>query len=147
MEVYKQEGSKYWTADFFINGRRVRKSTKQTTRSKAMQVGMRMKDQAHRREEPTRATVVPTLKEFMVKTFVPTIESSTLSENSKLYYAAGWRMLSAALIENKMRLEDMRLDHISTTLADSFNCHIRGRTKTWHCARCAWRCPWPWIKS
>jgi hypothetical protein len=29
----------------FVNGRRVRKSTKQTTRSKAMEVGVRMKDQ------------------------------------------------------------------------------------------------------
>lgn len=43
MELYKQEGSKYWTADFFVHGRRVRKSTKETTRSKAMEVGMRMR--------------------------------------------------------------------------------------------------------
>jgi integrase len=119
MEIYKQEGSKYWTADFFVNGRRVRKSTKQTTRSKAMEVGMRMKDQAQRREAPTRTTVVPTLREFMVKTFVPTIEASTLGEKSKLYYKGGWKLLSAALIDDETRLEDMRLDHITRTLADA----------------------------
>jgi integrase len=119
MEIYKQEGSKYWTADFFVNGRRVRKSTKQTTRTKAMEVGTRMKDQTQRREPPTRTTVVPTLKEFMVKTFVPTIESSTLSEKSKLYYKGGWKLLSAALIDDETRLEEMRLDHITTTLADA----------------------------
>src|ERR1700756_1831934 len=119
MELYKQAGSKYWTADFVVNGRRVRKSTKQTTRSKAMEVGMRMKDQVHRREVPTRTTVVPALKEFMTKTFLPTIESSTLSRNSKLYYAAGWRTLSAALTEDETRLEDLRIDHITTTLADA----------------------------
>jgi hypothetical protein len=96
MELYKQEGSKYWTADFFVHGRRVRKSTKETTRSKAMEVGMRMRDQAQRREEPRRTTAVPSLKEFMTKTFIPTIESSTLGKNSKLYYAAGWRTLSSA---------------------------------------------------
>jgi integrase len=55
----------------------------------------------------------------MTKTFIPTIESSTLGKNSKLYYAAAWRILSAALIDDKMRPEDMRLDHISTTLADA----------------------------
>jgi integrase/recombinase XerD len=119
MELYKQKGSKYWTADFFVNGRRVRKSTKQTTRSKAQEVGMRMKDQAQRREEPTRTTVVPTLREFMVKTFVPTIKSSTLSDKSKLYYQGGWKLLQAAVIEDETRLEDLRLDHITTTLADA----------------------------
>jgi site-specific recombinase XerD len=80
---------------------------------------MRMKDQAQRREEPRRTTTVPTLKEFLVKTFTPTIESSTLSENTKLYYRGGVRMLSATLIDDETRLEDMRLDHITTTLADA----------------------------
>jgi hypothetical protein len=142
MEIYKQAGSKYWTADFFVNGRRVRKSTKQTTRSKAQEVGMRMKDQAQRREEPRRTTTVPTLKEFLVKTFTPTIESSTLSENTKLYYRGGVRMLSATLIDDETRLEDMRLDHITTTLADALELPHSGPTRTWRCARCAGLSPW-----
>jgi len=78
-----------------------------------------MKDQAQRREETRRTTLVPFLKEFMVKTFLPTIEAGTLSENSKTYYKGGWKLLSAALIDDKTRLEDMRLDHISTPLADA----------------------------
>jgi len=50
---------------------------------------------------------------------VPTIESSTLSENSKSYYKGGWKLLSAALIEDETRLEDLGLDHITSTLADA----------------------------
>jgi hypothetical protein len=141
MELYKQPGSKYWTADFFVNGRRVRKSTKQTTRSKAMEVGM-LKEQAQRKEEPTRITVVPSLKEFMTKTFIPTIETGTLSDKSKKYYASGWKLLSLASLEDETRLEDLRLDHITTTrLPMPWKSPTPDQTRTWHCARYAERCP------
>jgi hypothetical protein len=41
MDLYKQTGSKFFTADFTIpGGRRIRKSTKQTTKAKAFEVAV-----------------------------------------------------------------------------------------------------------
>jgi hypothetical protein len=62
---------------------------------------------------------VPSLKEFMTQTFIPTIESGTLSDKSKKYYRSGWKLLSVASLEDETRLEDLCLDHITTTLADA----------------------------
>jgi len=54
----------------------------------------------------------------MTATFTPAIASSTLSGNSKAYYRSGWKVLSAMVLEDGRRLEDLRLDCISTELAD-----------------------------
>ena len=56
MELYRQPGSKFWTADFCVNGRRYRKSTKQTTRSKAGEVAAEFLRQAQRKRHPSSGT-------------------------------------------------------------------------------------------
>jgi hypothetical protein len=40
MEIYKQGCSKYWIADFRVNGRRIRRSTKLTKRSAALEAAV-----------------------------------------------------------------------------------------------------------
>jgi hypothetical protein len=46
--------SQFWTADFVIDGRRIRKSTKQTKKSVAMEVAMTFYRQAQQKQNPTR---------------------------------------------------------------------------------------------
>ena len=46
MKLYRQPGSKVWTADFIVDGRRYRTSTKQTTQGKALEVAAEFLRQA-----------------------------------------------------------------------------------------------------
>lgn len=94
MDLYRQEGSKYWTADFTISGRRIRKSTKQTTKAKAMEVAAEFIRQAQRDEMPIRQGPAPRLREFVEERFLPYLKASTLDQNTKRYYQTGWRLLS-----------------------------------------------------
>ena len=54
MDIYKRKGTKYWLADFTVNGQRFRKSTKQTTRARAREVAAELLRQAQRNEAPVR---------------------------------------------------------------------------------------------
>jgi integrase len=120
MELYRQEGSKYWTADFVVNGRRYRKSTKQTIKAKAGEVAAEFLRQAQRNESPVRKGQMVTLHQFAEGRFLPFVEASTLAEQSKLYYQAGWRMLKAKPVA------DLRLDCITTSVADTLELHGSG---------------------
>lgn len=113
MELYRQGKSKYWTADFIVNGRRYRKSTKQTTRARAGEVAAEFLRQAQRSEAPVRKGQMMKLREFAESRFLPFVKSSTLAENSKLYYQNGWRMLESLPVAN------LRLDCITTSVADT----------------------------
>jgi integrase len=92
MEIYRQEGSKFWTADFVVNGRRVRKSTKQTTKTKAQEVGIQMMRQAASGVTPTRS-LMPTLEQFGKETFLPFLEQCTLDADTTRCYRNGYRLL------------------------------------------------------
>ena len=89
MELYRQKGSKYWTADFTINGRRYRKSTGQTTRARASEVAAEFIRQAECSQQPVRRGRAPQLREFASQEFLPFVDASSLAEKSKKYYEAG----------------------------------------------------------
>jgi integrase len=113
MDLYKREGSKYWIADFTMNGKRFRKSTKQTTKAKASEVAAEFLRQAQRNEAPVRKGQMMKLRQFAEDRFLPFVKASTLAEQSKLYYNAGWRILKSKPIA------EMRLDCITTAVADT----------------------------
>ncbi len=94
MELYQQNGSKFWTADFVVNGRRIRKSTKQTKRSAAMEVAIGFYRQAERKQTPVRKGKALVLAKFAEKKFLPFIRASSLDDNTKRYYETGWRLLT-----------------------------------------------------
>ncbi len=126
MELYKQDGSKFWTADFVVNGRRYRKSTKQTTKAKAMETAMGFYRQAQRNQTPVRKGQMMRLSEFATEKFLPFIKDSSLAVNSKNYYQSGWRMLKST------HVADLRLDSITTAVADTLK--FNGTGSNQNCA-------------
>ncbi len=88
MELYRQGDSQFWTADFVIDGRRIRKSTKQTKKSAAMEVAMTFYRQAQQKQNPTRKRPA-LLFEFAEKKFLPFIRESSLDSETP---ARDWRM-------------------------------------------------------
>lgn len=120
MELYRQDGSRHWTADFTINGRRYRKSTGQTTRARAGEVAAEFIRQAERSQQPVRRGRAPQLREFATKEFLPFVDASSLAEKSKKYYKAGWRML------RNQPIADFSIDRITTSTADTVQLHGSG---------------------
>ncbi len=82
-------------------------------------------------------SAVPTLKEFMVKTFVPNHRSEhARREVQALLLQGGWKLLAVARIDDETRLEDMRLDHITLRMPleiphSGFNQNMALRTLRW----------------
>ena len=114
LELYQQEGSKYWTADFTVNGRRYRRSTKQTTRAKASEVAAEFLRKAQQDEQPTRKGPVPTLREFAEKTFLPWNDANARTkERTKDSYRYGWQLLSKQSIA-LTRMDAIKTTHIET---------------------------------
>jgi integrase len=97
MEIYKQGRSKYWIADFRVNGQRIRKSTKQTKRSAAQEAAMLMLREAQ--SDPVPAPVelkaIPTIEQFAEETFLPFLKNCTLDPDTVRWYKNGWRLLKA----------------------------------------------------
>lgn len=100
MELYRQEKSKFWTADFVVNGRRVRKSTRKTTKSAAMEVAMEFFRQVQNAQIPARKQPLVLLSEFARAKFLPFIQASSLDADTKRYYETGWRLLSETVAKN-----------------------------------------------
>lgn len=114
MELYKQGKSKFWTADFVVNGRRYRKSTKQITRARAGEVAAEFLRQAQRDELPVRKGPVPTLREFAENTFLPLTEANARTkERTKECYRYGWQLLKRQAIAG-MRMDAIRTPHVET---------------------------------
>ena len=126
MDLYKRERSKYWIADFTVNGQRFRKSTKQTTKARASEVAAEFLRQAQRNEAPVRKGQALTLRQFAEERFLLFVEASTLAEQSKLYYRAGWRMLKS------LPVASLRLDCITTSVADTLE--LKGTGSNQNCA-------------
>ncbi len=112
MDVYKRKGTKHWLADFTVNGQRFRKSTGVTTKAKAMERAAELLREEQTGAAPARKGPMPVLSGFAEDRFLPFVEASTLAEQSKLYYAGGWKILRSTPIAN------MRLDAITTSVAD-----------------------------
>jgi site-specific recombinase XerD len=95
VEIYKQGCSKYWIADFRVNGRRIRKSTRQTKRSAAQEAAVLMLREAQ--SDPVRVPVepkaTPTIEQFAEGTFLPFLDACTLDPDTINCYRNGWRLL------------------------------------------------------
>jgi hypothetical protein len=127
MELYRQSESKYRTADFIVNGRRYRKSTKQTTRAKAGEVAAEFLRQAQRNEIPVRKGQTPTLRQFVEKHFLPLNDANARTKlKTKEYYYNGWCRLEHQPIVD-MRMDQIRTPHIETI-------HVAGSPSTHNCA-------------
>jgi integrase len=113
MELYRQPGSKFWTADFIIDGQRIRKSTKQTTKAKAFEVAAEFLRQAQDEEAPAIKGRAPRVRDFAKKKFLPFVTKSSLDPDTKRYYATGWRLLEGSEAAN------WRLDQVTRSRADT----------------------------
>lgn len=113
MKLYRQPGSKVWTADFIVDGRRYRTSTKQTTQGKALEVAAEFLRQAKDEEAPAVKSRAPRVRDFAKKKFLPFVEASSLDPDTKRYYTTGWRLLEGSDAAN------WRLDQVTRSRADT----------------------------
>jgi len=97
MELYKRKGSKYWLADFVLDGKRYRQSTRATTRTKATEVAAELirkaKEKNMTEQEQAANVELPVLTEFADGMFLPYVDGSQLDPDTKRYYQNGWRLL------------------------------------------------------
>lgn len=128
MELYKRKRSKYWLVDFTVNGKRFRKSTQATTKTKAMEVAAELIKAAQENKEPVHKGPPPILSVFASEKFLPYIEASQLDSDTKRYYKTGWRLLSETSIAG------CRMDRIKTADAE-----LLQFTGTGSNANCAFR--------
>lgn len=128
MEIYKRDGSKYWLVDFVVNGKRFRKSTRATTKTRAMEVAAELIKAAQMDAEPAHKGPAPFLNVFATEKFLPYVEGSQLDSDTKRYYENGWRLLSETPIAG------WRLDRIKTSDAEGLKFSGTGSN-----ANCAFR--------
>lgn len=138
MDIYKRKGTKYWLADFTVNGQRFRKSTKQTTRAKASEVAAELLRQAQRNEAPVRKGQTPTLRQFVEKHFLPLNNANARTkEKTKEYYSNGWHRLQCQSIAD-MRMDQIKTPHIETIQVagspSTHNCALRTLRRIFHIA-------------
>jgi integrase len=113
MELYRQPASKFWTADFVIDGQRIRKSTKQTTKSRASEVAAEFLRQAQDDKAPVLKNRGPRVRDFAEANFLLFVTKSSLDSDTKRYYATGWRLLEGSEAPN------WRLDQVTRSRADT----------------------------
>ena len=101
MEIYKREGSKYWLVDFTVGGKRYRKSTRATTKTRAMEVAADLIKEAQAGGAPRPKGPSPRLQAFVDEQFLPFINNSQLDPDTKRYYENGWRMLKTMDIADR----------------------------------------------
>ena len=114
MSLFKPPDSRFWWYQFYFEGTRHRKSTKQTKKTAAAVVEAR----ALARLQEGRASDLhrrrpPILRDFSVNFLEWVDNSQRLTPNGKRYYRYGWRLLSYS------KLAGMRLDQISQDVAES----------------------------
>jgi hypothetical protein len=112
VELYRHKRSKFWFVDFMVNGQRHRRSTRATTKTRAMEVAAEI-IRAAEQEQPIRRGPAPILSVFAAEKFLPYVEASQLDLDSKRYYQNGWRLLSGS------RMAGTRMDRITTADADT----------------------------
>ena len=101
VEIYKREGSKYWLVDFTVDGKRCRKSTRATTKTRAMEVAADLIKEAQVGGGPKHKGPSPQLQAFVDERFLPFINNSQLDPDTKRYYENGWRMLKTTEVANQ----------------------------------------------
>ena len=98
MEIYKREGSKYWLVDFTVGSKRYRKSTRATTKTRAMEVAADIIKEAQAGVTPKPKGPSPKLQAFVDEHFLPYIQDLKLNPDTKRYYENGWRLLKITVI-------------------------------------------------
>jgi integrase len=96
MELFKHSRSNVWSVDLgYVNGKRIRRTTKQTKRSAALVVATAMQQKLNAAGDAAvlERKLIPTLEQFATEVFVPWVENCTLSFNTKRYYLNGVRLL------------------------------------------------------
>jgi integrase len=97
-----------WWCHFFIAGKRYRRSTKQTTRSKARQYESDLMAEIRDRGPSAVPKKAPTLREYSSRFLYWVDNTHRLKPNSQKYYRFGWERLKDT------PLAGMRLDAITT---------------------------------
>jgi hypothetical protein len=96
MALFKHSRSNVWSVDLgYVNGKRIRRTTKQTKRSAALVVATAMQQKLNAAGDAAvlERKLIPTLEQFATEVFVPWVENCTLSFNTKRYYLNGVRLL------------------------------------------------------
>lgn len=114
MSLFKPPDSRFWWYQFYFEGTRHRKSTKQTKKTAAavVEAGALARLQEGRASDLHRRRP-PILRDFSVNFLDWVDNSQRLTPNGKRYYRYGWRLLSYS------KLAGMRLDQISQDVAES----------------------------
>ncbi len=102
-----QKRGNFYHYHFWVNGRRFRGSTKQTTITAARRVEAMVMTRAEERGNLALTRRCPVLRDFKPRFFEWVENQSTLKEKSKEYYTEGWKLLE------KTDVAGMRLDAIS----------------------------------
>ena len=128
MEVNKRPGSKYWFVDFTVNGKRCRKNTRATTKTRAMEVAEDLIRQAQEGDSPKRKGPSPRLNVFAQEVFLPYVQNSQLDADTKRYYHNGWRMLQGTSVAEQ-RIDSIKAAHVAQMnfpgSGSNANCAIR----------------------
>jgi site-specific recombinase XerD len=114
LSLFQPPDSRYWWYSFYFEGKRYRKSTKQTKRTAAAVVEATLLARLQEGDvNQVRRKRPPILKDFSVRFLEWVDNSQRLTPNGKRYYRYGWRLLGYS------KLAGMRLDQISQDVAES----------------------------
>jgi integrase len=114
LSLFQPPDSRYWWYQLYFEGKRYRKSTKQTKKTAAAVIEARMLARLEEgRASDLHRKKPPILRDFAVEFLDWVDNSQRLTPNGKRYYRYGWRLLSYS------NLPAMRLDEISKDVAES----------------------------
>jgi integrase len=100
-----------WHYDFWLQGRRYRGSTRETSRARAAKVQALLMLEANEKRSLLRFTKAPVLSGFS-RRFFEWVRTSQLATATKQYYEYGWNMLQ------ETRIPGMLLDQITRDTAE-----------------------------
>ena len=97
MRLYSQPRSPYLFFDTYIEGKRHRISTKETTVRAAEKVAKDYLFKMGAGDAGRRSLKTPTLQAFSERFFTWADNTSTLEPTTKKYYSYGWRLLGVTV--------------------------------------------------
>jgi hypothetical protein len=136
MPVFHRPESRFYWYQFAVDGRRYRGSTKVTNKTTAEMIsGKKFLEVVDGRAPLPRKA--PRLVEFSER-FLSWVERSNLQDQTKLYYRAGWRLLSLTPIA-PLRLTEIGDDRAASLFfpgsPSNGNCAIRTLRRMFHKAQ------------
>jgi hypothetical protein len=136
MAVFRRAESRFYWYQFSIDGRRYRGSTKSTNRTIAEMISGKkfLEAREGRAPLPRKSPLLTKLSER----FLGWIAASRLQKKTKLYYQAGWRLLSRTAI-SRLRLTEITEDELATLAfrgsPANANCALRTLRRMFHKAQ------------